>query len=201
MKIFKMYRHMLVGVASAFLLMACATNENKQFASTDEIEIFEEYGVDSNVREDFKNAIALMREQKYEDAIKLLKRVTAETEKHSAPYINLGIAYSNVNNPEDAEKSLLKALQINPKHPVSNNELGILYRKMGRFNEAKVSYENALKPHPNFLPARKNLGVLCDLYLNDVTCALSNYETYLKSVPTDKDVKIWVAALKLKSGN
>ena len=97
---------------------------------------------------------------------------------------------------DKAEKSLKQALEINPKHPVANNELGIVYRKTGQYKKAREHYQIAVKMYPKFLPARKNLGVLCDIYMQDLECALEQYEEYLKRRPGDEKVKIWVADVK-----
>jgi hypothetical protein len=53
-----------------------------------------------------------------------------------------------------------------------------------------------LTMYPDFLPGRKNLGVLCDIYLQDLECALQNYEEYLKGVPGDEKVAIWITDVK-----
>lgn len=160
------------------------------------IEISENYGVDPAVREEFKKSVALLSQEKYPEAIKLLIDVTGKTNKFTAPYINLGIAYARTGKMKEAEDSLKKALEINKHHPVALNELGLVYRKTGRYKEAREVYQSVLDVYPEFLPARKNLGVLCDIYLQDLNCALSEYEAYLKRVPDDKKVKIWIADVK-----
>ena len=97
---------------------------------------------------------------------------------------------------EKAEESLQKALAINAKHPVANNELGMVYRKTGRYQQARERYELMVNMYPEFLPVRKNLGVLCDIYLQDLNCALEQYEAYLQHMPDDEKVQIWVADVK-----
>lgn len=173
---------------------ACATNETRQIQEN--IEISEDYSVNSEIREEFQRAVALLKQERYDDAIMLLRAVTGKTNKFSGPYINLGIAYIKTDQLAKAEESLNKALKLNRLHPAANNELALVYRKTGRFAEARKVYEEILARHPNFLPARKNLGVLCDLYLRDLQCALEQYETYLGVLPEDEKVKIWVADLK-----
>ncbi|WP_455207586.1 tetratricopeptide repeat protein [Kaarinaea lacus] len=160
------------------------------------IEISENFGVDPEVRGEFNQSVALLNEEKYSEAIKLLKAVSGKTSKFSAPYINLGIAYARTNELEKAEENFKKALEISAQHPVANNELGLIYRKTGRYEEARQLYESLLAMYPDFLPARKNLGVLCDIYIQDLNCALEQYEEYLKGIPDDEKVKIWVADVK-----
>ncbi len=160
------------------------------------IEISENFGVDPEVRNEFNQAVGLLNEGKYPEAIRLLKAVSGKTSKFSAPYINLGIAYARTDELEKAEENFKKALEISKLHPVAHNELGLIYRKTGRYVEARQLYESLLAVYPDFLPARKNLGVLCDIYIQDLNCALEQYEEYLKGKPDDEKVKIWVADVK-----
>uniref|UniRef100_UPI003B831CF4 tetratricopeptide repeat protein n=1 Tax=Microbulbifer mangrovi TaxID=927787 RepID=UPI003B831CF4 len=69
----------------------------------------------------------------------------------------------------------------------------------GRFDEARKTYTESLALHPDYLPLIKNLGILCDLYLQDVNCALAQFEQYLKYQPEDPKVSIWVADLKRRA--
>lgn len=160
------------------------------------IEISENYGVDPEVRKEFDQAVILLQEEKYSEAIRILKGVSGKTSKFSAPYINLGIAYERTNELEKAEENFKHALEINKLHPVAQNELGMVYRRTGRYTEAQQLYQSLLAMYPDFLPARKNYGVLCDIYIQDLNCALEQYQEYLKGIPDDEKVKIWVADVK-----
>ncbi|MCK7509907.1 MAG: tetratricopeptide repeat protein [Desulfobacterales bacterium] len=110
------------------------------------------------------------------------------------------MAQQDVGRFEAAEENLKKALAINADHPVARNEYGILYRRTGRFAEARKTYEDTLRKYPAFLPARKNLAILCDLYMKDFDCALKNYQMYGEAAPGDKNVEIWIADVKARSG-
>lgn len=160
------------------------------------IEITENFPVDPEIKQEFQQAVTLLKDEKYPEAIRLLRGVTGKTSKFTGPYIDLGIAYARSGDLEKAESSLKKALEHNPSHPVAANELGLVYRKTGRYKQARELYEKLLRQYPDFLPAHKNLGVLCDIYIQDLPCALEQYETYLKGIPDDKKVKIWVADVK-----
>ncbi|MEJ2574737.1 MAG: tetratricopeptide repeat protein [Gammaproteobacteria bacterium] len=160
------------------------------------IEISEPYEVDPEVKDKFNQAINLLNGEKYQEAIKLLEEVVAKTDKFTAPYIDLGMAYARTGDMKNAEKNLEKAVEINSHHPVALNQLGLVYRKTGRYKKAQETYQAILTMYPEFLPARQNLAVLCDIYLQDLSCALNEYEEYLKRVPDDKKMKIWVADVK-----
>jgi tetratricopeptide (TPR) repeat protein len=160
------------------------------------IEITEDKPVDPEIKQEFDQAVVLLKQEKYPDAIRLLKGVTGKTSKFTAPFIDLGIAYSRSKEYADAETSLKKALKINPTHPVALSELALAYRKTGKYKDAREAYEKLVQVYPDYLPGRKGLGVLCDIYIQDLNCALQQYEAYLNLQPDDKKVKIWVADVK-----
>lgn len=172
-------------------------SQDKQESNT--ISFYENRSIDRAVREDFEEALALLRKQKYPEAIKLLQKVTQKSQ-NSAPYVNMALAYEITGEFGLAEDNLKRALAINPDHPVTMNEYGLLLRRTGRFAEARKLYEGLLVKHPSFMPARKNLGVLCELYLNDLRCALEQYDAYNRALPDDEEVKLWIVGLKQKSG-
>ena len=160
------------------------------------IEIIEDYRVETSIKQEFNEAVQLLNQQKYDQAIILLKNITDTTKNFTAPYINLGMAYTKINKFEKAEDSFKKALKLNPDHPLAKNEMAVVYRNIGKFEEARKLYEEVLVMHPDFHPARKNLGVLCDLYLQDLNCAFKQYEIYLTAIPNEKIIKIWLADVK-----
>lgn len=186
------------GGAGPGAINTCGTSESGRgkCSRNGVIEITENHEVDPGIRGEFEEAVELLEKEKYPEAIRLLKAVTGKTTDFSAPFINLGIAYRHVGEMENAEKSLTRALEINSGHPVAGNELGLVYRKTGRYQEARDIYRETIVRYPGFLPARKNLGVLCDIYIQDYGCALEQYQEYLKRVPNDKEVKIWIADVK-----
>ncbi len=182
-------------------LFACAGGEMKK--EPDVIAIkkpMSRVDIDSDVELDFKNAVSLMQQEKYAQAIPVLNAVIEREKRLPAPYVNIAIAHNKLGDSKAAEKNLISALKLDIGHPVANNELGLLYRKKGKFKAARTAYENAIKEHPEYLPAIKNLGVLCDLYMHDFDCALQQFENYLELKPDDKTVAIWVADVKRRLG-
>jgi len=174
------------------LLSACASGPG----GSGSLVIHEQVKARPDVKADFEKAVSMLQKKEYDRGIRLLNRVVERSENSFAPYVNLGIAYRETGEMKKAEESLSKALKLNPNHPVANNEMGMLYRKTGKFSEARRTYERVLDRFPKFHPARKNLGILCDLYINDLRCAMANYKIYSKADPGNKNVAMWIVDLR-----
>jgi tetratricopeptide (TPR) repeat protein len=157
--------------------------------------------MDSESKSEFERAVSLMNDGKNDKAIELLAKVIDQQPGVTAPYINIAEAYMRTNKPEQAEKYLKTALGLFPAHPVASNEYGLLLRKAGRFKDAREVYEKEIARFPEYLPVHKNLGILCDLYLSDPVCALKQFEIYSEGIPSDAQVKIWIAELRMRPGH
>jgi len=162
--------------------------------------ITETASLDSGAREDFARAVALLLAADVDGAIQLLEPLVATEPQVTAPYVDLAIAYRKKEQREPAEELLRKALDLVPGHPVASNEYGLLLRSGGRFDEAREIYSRSLESYPDYLPLRRNLGILCDLYLNDMDCALEQYRYYSAARPNDEQAALWVTELQMRHG-
>lgn len=186
----------LAVLSLAVLLASCASGPQ-----TGRVSDYSSVRVSGSVSRDFERSLEYLQEENYPAAIELLQTVIEREQRLPAPYINLGIAHYKNGDEKHAEEAFLKALELDPQHPVATNELAVLYRKQGRFAEAKKAYTSALAENPDYLPLIKNLGILCDLYLQDLQCAMTQFQQYLQHEPEDKDVSIWMADIKRRAGN
>ncbi|WP_444905165.1 tetratricopeptide repeat protein [Microbulbifer sp. CnH-101-E] len=177
-------------------LAACAGVQTKSGKVSD----YSSVRVSGSVSRDFERSLEFLADKEFARAIELLETVVEREQRLPAPYINLGIARIQVAEEKKAEEAFLKALEIDAEHPVATNELAVLYRKQGRFADARKIYVNALAENPEYLPLIKNLGILCDLYLQDLQCALAQFQQYVQLEPEDQDVSIWLADLKRRAG-
>jgi Flp pilus assembly protein TadD len=162
--------------------------------------LVEDAQIEDDLRFDYDRALELLDQGRTQDGIALLKIVAEGAPNLSAPHIDLAIAYHRAGDLTAAETHLKQALAINPHHPVALNELGIVYRKTARFAQARQSYQAALDVYPGFHYARRNLGVLCDLYLDDLECAVDNYEAYMATVDSDDEAAMWLKNARFRAG-
>jgi tetratricopeptide (TPR) repeat protein len=203
-------RRTILLLSATVIVAACNTTPTKQARTPkpSQIEIEESVGftiveksrVDGAVRVDYDRALELLGQGNLQDGSDLLESVIDKAPDLSAPYIDLAIAHHRKGDLEAAQRYLDAALEISPNHPIALNELGIVYRKTARFSEARQSYEAALAVYPGYHYARRNLAVLCDLYLADLECALSNYEAYMTTVHSDDEAAMWLRDVRYRLG-
>lgn len=158
--------------------------------------INENYQINTNQRDLFKLGVDALESGEYDVAVNCFKAITDSAPEWSSPYVNLAIAYLRSGRNEYAEVPLKKALELVAGHPLASHEYGILLRQTGRFDEARAVYEKSLKFFPEYFPLHRNLGVLCDIYLDDLKCAVNHYQKYLQAQPGDKSVELWLAEVR-----
>lgn len=191
----------LIGVVSS-LAIACTSGSGGTLVRTDDgFRLTESGSVGLGERARFREALASLAGDDLDEAIARLEASAEALPDRATPRVNLAIALRRAERFEDAERVLREAIELHPRHVVAHNELGLVYRKLGRLQASRESYERAISLYADFHPAHRNLGILCDLFLDDVRCALAHYRRYQEIIPEDPQVAIWIADLELRASN
>lgn len=174
------------------LLQACGTSPSSE-PSSSTAAVFDQAAYDS--------ALSLMQDGKYEKAVVRLEEISRTDARRAGPYINLGIAYRRLGKLDEAKQALVIATERKDGNAIAWNELGIVYRKLGEFGNAREAYTRSIREQASYGKAYLNLGILCDLYLEDLPCALRNYEKYQRVIDTpDKTVALWLVDVRNRAG-
>ena len=154
-----------------------------------------------NTASEFEMAVSFLQAGRYEEALALLRHITAEQPELAGPWINLGQVYVALDAPEEARQAFESAIAANPYNCTAHNELGLLSRQNGDFEAAERHYLNCLERVPGNDAAHLNLGILYELYLGRLTEALASYRQY-QSLQSEEDrrVKGWVMDLQRRLG-
>lgn len=156
----------------------------------------------SELPREYREALQLMENGRYAEAVAPLQKLTQKRQEWSGPYTNLGIAYAHLGQNEAALQALEQAVRANPSNAAAHNQLGMLYREAGRFDAARAAYQAALKANPNYGLAHRNLGILFDLYLQQPAQALQHYRAYAaQQAGKDEEIAMWIAELEQRMGN
>lgn len=161
--------------------------------------------VSAGMQSEFRQALELMEAGKYAAAVPVLEGIVGKNDQLPGVQINLAIASMNADGGkeyyEKAEKALLRAIQINSREPVAYNQLGLLYRRTGRFEDARKSYRQAITLDSDYTMPYLNMGILCDIYLQDLMCAIEYFEKYKLLAPAEAEKTAgWLIELKRRAG-
>jgi len=105
-------------------------------------------------------ALALLQNNRYEEARALLKRICDLTEDDAEAWIMLGNVNGQLGHLDEAEISYRRALELQPDIAVVHSNLGNVYTLQGKQDEALASYQEAVRLDPNNAFAHSNLGAL-----------------------------------------
>lgn len=150
-------------------------------------------------REHFENALAAMREARYDEARSLLQALAEAYPELSGPPTNLGIiAMRADNDPARALQHFRAAVAANPGNAVAHNWIGVLLRQRGEHEAAERAYLRALEACPDYAKAHRNIGILYDVHLAEADRARHHYRRYLEFDGEGDSliVRVWLNALE-----
>jgi tetratricopeptide (TPR) repeat protein len=106
------------------------------------------------------NAEALVRSQKFNEAMQEFKNVIALCPDVAVAHRDLGVLNAMSNNGQGAVDELETAVRLDPNDAVSQNDLGLAYQGLNKLREAKEHFEHAIASNPRIVDAAINLGNL-----------------------------------------
>lgn len=92
----------------------------------------------------YSDAMALVSEQRFPDAIDMLQTVVAASPNYFQAWFNLGYCYNATGNTTEARKAFERAVEIDG-NPTARIELGKLYLRTGEPGLARTQLESAVR--------------------------------------------------------
>lgn len=150
---------------------------------------------------EFTVAIALMNQNKLDEALNAFESMTKNYPQLSGPFANLGVIHSRQGNWEKARDALILSTEKNNTNIKALNQLGLAYRHLGEFKQAEKAYLQAINAEPNMAQSYLNLGILYDIYMGQFVKASNFYEKYqsLQNKP-DRKVAGWIVDINRRAG-
>jgi tetratricopeptide (TPR) repeat protein len=103
---------------------------------------------------------ALIKADRYDEAVGFLERALVRTPADSELHYLLGVAAFRSGDFARAESAFSQAIQCDSGHAYAQYGLGLIYRKIGRAQQAQRSFEAALRADPTMQAARQQLADL-----------------------------------------
>lgn len=134
---------------------------------------------------------------KTKKAIKQFQKLIDMQPSYKYAHTNLGLLLIQANQMNEAKKVLERAIEQDKSDAIAYNHLAIIQRNDGEFKKAQQNYRKAIKADPEYANAYLNLAILLDIYLQDLSGALSNYQAFQRlSGRKNESIEKWVIDLK-----
>jgi Tfp pilus assembly protein PilF len=175
---------------------ACTPGIQPDRAQTGESPEADSSLVSESERNDYRNAITALNNNKLDLAESILKEMLKNRKDLAGPWANLGLVYLKKNDVANASKALEQALQLNPKQAYAHNLMGVIEYNNGNLKKATEHYQAALASKPDYANAHYNLALLYDIFYQDIPKAVEHYQLYMEhSKHADKETGTWLEQL------
>lgn len=136
---------------------------------------------------------------RFEEALKLIKRAIRGNAQDPAMFVNLGLAYRRTNNDEMAIEAYQAGLAIDPNFWDALYNLGRLHLDAYKFDDAIPLYERCIALRPTEAEAYNNLGTAYK-YKGDGDKAVAAFEKAIRLAPNYGPAYGNIAAVFLDRG-
>jgi tetratricopeptide (TPR) repeat protein len=132
-------------------------------------------------------AVKQIKEKKYIEAEKTLKKALALKNNDPSLHNNLGLALRHQGRYKEAAASYEKAITLNPDYVEAMNNLAVTYEKLGDRVKAKNFYKKTLLIKPAYAEAHLNYALFLETEEKNSE-AESHYHTFL-NLSSDETLK------------
>jgi tetratricopeptide (TPR) repeat protein len=173
-----------------------------QLGRYDEVsKIYDRLTINSSDDPTFANIFAQIALQNnlIKEGIVWLKKSLEVFSNQPTVLLNLGTAFSEINQHDDALDYFGKSIKLEEKNPLAYFNQGVVYRYLNQFDNALNSYKNALKINPDYADALNDIGRIYHLK-NEFNLAITYYDKAIQSQPNYSEViyNKSIALLELK---
>ena len=114
------------------------------------------------IEERLEKGVAYKIEGQYEEAVRELRGLLAETPDHARAHHELGLVLGFTGDFDGSLAALARAVELDADGIKARTDLALTYCMLGRYEEAKVGFETVLAADPENETAQKNLDFLRD---------------------------------------
>jgi len=149
--------------------------------------------INTEIKKAYKQTANFIKQKQYPNALNLMIKIKGKYPQLSGPNYQMARIYLLQKQFEKSIAQVDASLKKNPRNYYSMSLKGVILKNQGKFEEAKLSYLKAIETFPNYSKSHLNLGVLADVYLGELSLALSEYNIYMRLTSNkDKKVANWV---------
>ena len=112
--------------------------------------------------ENLESVKRLFNAQEYDDAIRLVKKVTEEQPSNVEAWLLLGDCYASLGKNEEAISAYQKVIRINPEHVDAPFRVGVIFTRLGQHSNAIEAYKQVVRIQPEHAQAHFYLGMSYD---------------------------------------
>lgn len=150
-----------------------------------------------------KYADCLNKNEKYDDAIEVLKKANDLNNKNVTFLCAIAAAYSKKEKHLDALSYAIQAIQIDPKNPGAFLQLGNVLFDLKRYSDAIIAFNTTIDLDPSHATARFNLAS-CYSSINEYDRAIEQYNLCLATPDLTSDslkqIDFFLSHIYLKKG-
>jgi tetratricopeptide (TPR) repeat protein len=103
--------------------------------------------------------VVCIRTERFEDAIRYLRKAAGINSKDPETFNNLGLAYKELKQFDDARSSFENSIRLNARQPAALNNLGNVLAAVNNHKEAIAHFESALSLDRNYVDCLNNLAM------------------------------------------